>query len=133
MLTLQRSHALTLQRSNVFSVLTFLAFPREYLPSALIFLTISHIMALNQVRANITSVLDEKRVFPPPKEFSKNAHIKSLAQYRKRYQESIRAPEKFWAGAAKNELVWFKPWTKVFPAHEWIPGKACDIGPGILC
>src|ERR1044071_6329326 len=131
MLTLQRSHALTLQRSNVFSVLTFLAFPREYLPSALIFLTISHIMALNQVRANITSVLDEKRVFPPPKEFSKNAHIKSLAQYRKLYQESIRAPEKFWARAAKNELVWFKPWTKVLqwrePYAKWFAGGRLNV------
>src|ERR1044071_6881496 len=131
MLTLQRSHALTLQRSNVFSVLTFLAFPREYLPSALIFLTISHIMALNQVRANITSVLDEKRVFPPPKEFSKNAHIKYLAQYRKLYQESIRAPEKFWARAAKNELVWFKPWTKVLqwrePYAKWFAGGRLNV------
>ena len=46
---------------------------------------------------NITSLSQETRSFPPPKEFSKRAHIKSLAQYRKLYRESIHAPEKFWA------------------------------------
>ena len=41
--------------------------------------------------ANITSVLNEKRLFPPPKEFSARARIKSMAQYRKLYGESIRS------------------------------------------
>ncbi len=61
----------------------------------------------------ITSVLHENRVFKPRKEFVARARIKSLAQYRKLYNESIRAPEKFWAKQAKNELLWFKPWKKV--------------------
>jgi acetyl-CoA synthetase len=68
------------------------------------------IMAVNDKPMGITSVLQEVRVFPPPKEFSRNAHITSLAQYRKLYDESIRSPEKFWGKQAKNELVWFKPW-----------------------
>jgi acetyl-CoA synthetase len=76
--------------------------------------------------ANITSVLHEKRVFRPAKEFAARAHVKSLAAYRKLYEESIRAPEKFWARQAKQELVWFKPWTKVLrwkePFAQWFTG-----------
>src|SRR6266576_3328752 len=83
-------------------------------------------MALNQISTNITSVLDEKRVFPPPKDFSKRAEIKSLAQYRKLYQESIRSPQKFWGRVAKNELHWFKHFTKVLqwqePYAKWFGG-----------
>src|SRR6058998_2782219 len=88
-------------------------------------------MALNPTSTNITSVLDERRVFPPPKEFSKRAEIKSLAQYRKLYQESIRSPEKFWGRAAKNELHWFKPFTKVLqwqePYAKWFGGGRLNV------
>lgn len=37
----------------------------------------------------IVSLMGEKRVFPPPKELSKKAHIKSLDQYKEIYQRSI--------------------------------------------
>ncbi len=60
---------------------------------------------------NITTVLHEDRLFPPPKSFSKTAWIKSMAEYKRLYDESVRQPEKFWARQAKEELVWFKPWT----------------------
>ena len=39
----------------------------------------------------ITSVLSEKRLFKPTSEFSKNAEIKSFAQYRRLYQQSVRS------------------------------------------
>src|SRR3989442_14164598 len=81
--------------------------------------------------ANITSVLNEARVFKPSKEFSKQAHIKSLAQYQKLYRESIRSPEKFWARQAKNELAWFKPWKKVLqwkePFAKWFVGGQLNV------
>ena len=81
--------------------------------------------------SNITSVLNEKRVFRPPKEFTQRAQVKSLAQYRKLYNESIRAPEKFWARQAKNELVWFKPWKKVLqwklPYAKWFTGGQLNV------
>src|SRR5947208_3465969 len=76
----------------------------------------NQVMAVHDKPTNITSVLQEDRLFPPPKAFSQRARIKSLAQYRKLYNESIRSPEKFWGKQAKNELVWFKPWKKVL---EW--------------
>ena len=81
--------------------------------------------------SNITSVLHEVRVFAPPKSFSAKAHIKSLAKYRKLYQESIRSPEKFWARQAKNELIWFKPWKKVLqwkePFSKWFLGGQLNV------
>ena len=52
-------------------------------------------MSANDQLTNITSFQQEKRVFPPPKDFARSAHIKSLAHYRKLYNESIKAPERF--------------------------------------
>ena len=62
--------------------------------------------------ANITSVLKEKRLFPPSPEFAGRAHIKSLADYEKLWKRAKDDLEGFWAEQAK-ELSWFKPWTKV--------------------
>ena len=62
------------------------------------------------------SPLRRKRVFRPSKEFSEKARIKSLEQYEKLYQESIKDPEKFWAKMAEETLVWTKKWDKVL---EW--------------
>ena len=55
--------------------------------------SITEFMAANDKPIGITSVSTEKRVFQPPKAFSKAAHIKSLAQYRKLYNESVKSPE----------------------------------------
>ena len=80
---------------------------------------------------NITSMLHEERVFPPPKSFAAQARVKSFAQYRKLYLESIRQPEKFWARQAKEELVWFKPWKKVLqwklPYAKWFVGGQLNV------
>src|SRR5262245_52945180 len=81
--------------------------------------------------SNFASLSHEKRVFPPPKEFSQRAHIKSLAQYRNLYNESIRSPETFWAKQAKNELIWFKPWKRVLqwklPFAKWFVGGKLNV------
>src|SRR5258708_2866770 len=88
-------------------------------------------MAPNDKPANFASVLNEIRVFPPRQDFSKRAHIRSLAQYRKLYHESIRSPEKFWGKQAKNELVWFRPWKKVLdwkePFAKWFVGGKLNV------
>jgi len=80
---------------------------------------------------NITSILHEERVFPPPKAFAQKAHVKSFAQYRALYNESVRQPEKFWARQAKEELVWFKPWKKVLqwklPYAKWFVGGQLNV------
>src|SRR5256885_15392477 len=86
--------------------------------------------------SGITSVLQETRVFPPPKEFSQQAHIKSMAQYRKLYNGSIHSPEKFWAKQAKTELVWSKPFKKVLqwksPFAKWFVGGELNLSVNCL-
>jgi len=84
---------------------------------------------------HIESHLVEKRVFKPSKNFAKNARIKSLAQYRRMYRESIRQPAKFWAREA-SELVWRTRWKKVLewkpPFAKWFVGGKLNISENCL-
>lgn len=79
---------------------------------------------------NITSLEKEKRVFKPSAEFSKKAHIKSMAQYKKMYAESVKNPQKFWAKIA-GELHWFKKWKSVLqwkaPHSKWFVGGKLNM------
>ncbi len=63
----------------------------------------------------IYSVMDETRIFEPPLALSKEAHVRSLAQYVEIYKRSIEDPEGFWAEKA-NQLEWFKKWDRVLEA-----------------
>jgi acetyl-CoA synthetase len=87
------------------------------------------------METNIESHLIEKRVFKPAKDFAKKARIKSLAQYRKMYRESIRTPATFWAREAK-ELIWRKPWKKVLdwkaPFAKWFVGGQLNLSENCL-
>ena len=47
-------------------------------------------------------MMQEKRVFYPPEELSKEAYIKSLEEYKKIYQRSLDEPEGFWGEAAQQ-------------------------------
>ncbi len=59
----------------------------------------------------ISSLLAEKRKFPPPAEVSKMAHIKSFDEYQQMYDRSINDPDGFWLEQAEL-LDWFKKPTK---------------------
>ena len=78
----------------------------------------------------ITSLSSEKRLFKPSAEFSKQAYVSSMAQYKKMYNESIKNPQKFWAKAA-GELHWFKKWNKVLewkaPHSKWFLGGKINM------
>ncbi len=56
----------------------------------------------------------EERTFPPPKEFSRRAHIKSIKEYEKIYKRSVEDPEGFWGEMAEKHLTWYKKWDKVW-------------------
>src|SRR5579872_2520361 len=79
---------------------------------------------------NIDSILQEQRSFPPPAEFSRQAHVKSLEEYERIYKQSVEDPEKFWAGIAR-ELHWFKPWDRVLewnaPWAKWFVGGQINL------
>ncbi len=62
----------------------------------------------------IDVLMAEKRTFPPSKEFSERAHIKSMKEYEQIYKRSIEDPEGFWSEMAEKNLTWFKKWDKGF-------------------
>jgi len=80
----------------------------------------------------ITSMMAEGRAINPPEKLSKKAHIKSMAEYKKIYQQSIDDPEAFWAKMAE-QLDWFKKWDRVATddfkegKHEWFVGGKLNV------
>jgi acetyl-CoA synthetase len=79
------------------------------------------------VDKGMLSMMEEKRVFAPSKEFSAKAQVKSFAEYKKLYDRSIADPEGFWAERAA-QIDWYKKWDKVLveafanAKHEWFVG-----------
>ncbi|GMR03460.1 MAG: acetate--CoA ligase [Thermodesulfovibrionia bacterium] len=75
----------------------------------------------------------KQKIFAPPEEFSKNAHIKSVDQYEKMYRNSIENPEDFWAEMAEKNISWFKKWDKVLendfikPEIKWFAGGKLNV------
>jgi acetyl-CoA synthetase len=82
-------------------------------------------------KKTITSMLDERRVFPPPPHFTKNAYIKSLDEYKKLYKKSEEDLEGFWAEQAGDMIHWFKKWDEVLewkpPFAKWFAGGTTNI------
>ena len=74
-------------------------------------------------------VLDEKPI-PPPEEFSKRAHVKSLEEYRKMFEYAERDPEGFWGEQAKA-IDWFEPYSQVLewklPHAKWFVGGKLNV------
>ncbi|MDO8281467.1 MAG: acetate--CoA ligase [Thermodesulfovibrionia bacterium] len=76
----------------------------------------------------IEVLMTEERTFPPSKEFSSKAHIKSMEEYEKIYKRSVEDPEGFWAEMAEQNLTWYKKWDQVLeynfekPDIKWFQG-----------
>jgi acetyl-CoA synthetase len=85
--------------------------------------------------AHITSVLKEKRSFPPPPEFAAAAHIKSMAEYERLWQRSKDDPQGFWAEQAES-LQWMRRWDKVLvwnePHAQWFVGGRLNVSANCL-
>lgn len=84
----------------------------------------------------IESVLQEKRLFQPPSEFSQNAHIKSIEEYQQLYDRAKADPPKFWAELAEQELEWFQKWDTVLdwqpPFAKWFVNGKINISHNCL-
>src|SRR3989304_3668837 len=76
--------------------------------------------------SGIATVMQEKRLFPAPAEFAARARIKSLDEYTELWEQAAADPPKFWAELAREELHWFKPFTKSLdwnePFARWFVG-----------
>jgi len=74
--------------------------------------------------AQIESVLNETRVFPPSAEFVKRANVPGMAAYQALCNEAERDFEGFWGRLAKDNLLWHKAFSKVLdesnaPFFKW--------------
>src|SRR3954463_2432222 len=87
-------------------------------------------VVVNPDSTNIDSILQEQRKFECPPEFAQQAHIKSLEEYERLYNESVNDPDKFWSRIA-SELHWFKKWDKVLewncPWAKWFVGGQLNL------
>ncbi|WP_404371282.1 acetate--CoA ligase [Corallococcus coralloides] len=69
----------------------------------------------------IVSVLTESRVFPPPEDFSRRAHIRGMQDYQRLWDEAAKDPDKYWGDRAREELYWKEPFQTVL---DWKPPHA---------
>ena len=74
--------------------------------------------------AQIESVLNETRVFPPSEAFVKQANVPGMAAYQALCNEAERDFEGFWGRLAKENLLWHKAFSKVLdesnaPFFKW--------------
>ena len=84
----------------------------------------------NDAGGQLDTVMQETRVFPPPKEFAKQASIGSLAEYEKLWNEAAGDIEGFW-GKLASELHWFEPFRQVLdwqePDARWFVGGQTNV------
>lgn len=84
----------------------------------------------------ISSTLHETRSFKAPKSFVAQALLKTDAQYKKMWTQSIKQPKVFWAKAAKEHLQWIKPFKTVLewnaPHAKWFSGGTLNVSANCL-
>ena len=88
-------------------------------------------MKLNK-KNSINNILEENRIFPPSKEFSKNALIKDFKELIELKQAAKNDSIKFWDNYAKSEIDWFEPYQTVLddknaPFYKWFPEGKLNI------
>src|SRR6266478_8172870 len=92
-------------------------------------------MSETKGQAAIDTVLREERVFPPPPEFSRHAHVPDRARYDALYQWSVDDPEGFWREMA-GRLRWMTHFHRVLdwqpPFAKWFVGGKLNIADNCL-
>ena len=81
---------------------------------------------------SINNILEEKRVFPPSKEFAENSNIKSFEELLSLKKQSLDNPIKFWESFANSEIDWFEPFKTVLdsgnePFFKWFTEGKLNI------
>ena len=88
-------------------------------------------MELNK-KNSINNILEENRSFPPSKEFSNSAIIKSKKDLFDLREKARKNPIEFWDSYAKTEIDWFRPYETVLdgnkaPFFKWFPEGQLNI------
>jgi acetyl-CoA synthetase len=68
--------------------------------------------------ANIESVLNENRLFPPSEAFKKNATVSGIEAHQALCKEAEQDYEGFWAKRARDWIRWHKPFTQTLDEHD---------------
>ncbi len=80
--------------------------------------------------AHLDTVMQEARLFPPPKGIRGPRRIGSFAAYEAMWNDANRDIEAFW-GKLADELHWFKPYSKVLewnePFANWFVGGQTNV------
>ena len=81
-----------------------------------------------EASGQISTVMQEERLFPPSTAFSKAAHIGSLEQYETLWKQAAEDSEAYWAKLAEEDLPRFEPFTEPLdwkaPLAQWfVDGK----------
>ncbi|TXL62452.1 acetate--CoA ligase [Zeimonas arvi] len=82
--------------------------------------------------AQIESVLQEGRLFPPPKGFVSKAAIAGMDQYQALCAEAEKDHAGFWARLAREHLVWHKPFSRALddsnaPFFKWFDDGELNV------
>ena len=80
--------------------------------------------------ANIESILQEHRVFPPSADFVKQANISGMDAYKALCAEADRDYTGFWGRLGREHVLWHKPFTQVLdysrpPFARWFSDAIC--------
>ncbi|MDP2879047.1 MAG: acetate--CoA ligase [Sulfuricella sp.] len=82
--------------------------------------------------SSIESVMTETRIFEPAESFRAQANVKGMEGYRALCEQADKDYEGFWAGLARELLVWKKPFTKVLdesnaPFYKWFEDGEMNV------
>jgi len=82
--------------------------------------------------ADSESLMQETRVFSPPPQLVQQASISGMEAYQALCDEARRDYEGFWAGLARKNLQWHRPFTKVLdesnaPFYKWFEDGLLNV------
>ncbi len=72
-------------------------------------------------KPTIVSMMQETRVFPPSKDFSERAYVKSMKEFEEISRQAEEDSDRFWAEKAEETVEWYKKWKRVY---YWDPKSA---------
>ena len=76
-----------------------------------------------QKKADAVTEATQQHVYPPRADIAKDAHCKSLEEYKAMYDQSIADPEKFFGDMARSQFYWEKPFDSVGPIYNFDVSK----------
>jgi len=85
----------------------------------------------------IESVMQETRVFQPPKAFAEKARLGSMTAYQAMCKDAEENDAEYWAKHARQEITWKKPFTRALdesnaPFYKWFDDGLLNVSHNCL-